>query len=237
MVASARPWGRVPLASAAAVTLLGAAAVGAGDGANAQAHRVGLGTVVSTKDGGQIFGWDINQHGTDGVLAASQDTAKPGVYRVSVETFDQSVVFGIELDQQDVPDLFVTDLSTGDASALHLDPNLFGLANGPKLAQDTKHNRAVLAFSPDGGAVGGLPPRYATVDLTTGDMVATTHPSAVLRAEDRRERSTSSTLISRWQPSEPAATEGLKTCEAELFTLTLIVRRKSARSAASLEPG
>jgi hypothetical protein len=53
-------------------------------------HRVGLGKVLSTADGGQIFGWDINTHGTDGVLTTSQDVNPPGAYKVSVETFDQT---------------------------------------------------------------------------------------------------------------------------------------------------
>ena len=53
-------------------------------------HRVGLGKVLSTADGGQIFGWDIDEHGTDGVLTTSQDVNPPGAYKVSVETFDQT---------------------------------------------------------------------------------------------------------------------------------------------------
>ena len=44
--------------------------------------------MLSTSDGGQIFGWDINQNGTDGVLATSQNV--PEGYKVSVQTFDQT---------------------------------------------------------------------------------------------------------------------------------------------------
>jgi hypothetical protein len=51
-------------------------------------HKVGLGKVLSTADGGQIFGWDINEDGTNGVLATSQDV--PSGYKVSVQTFDQT---------------------------------------------------------------------------------------------------------------------------------------------------
>ena len=51
-------------------------------------HLVGLGDVLTTADGGQIFGWDINVHGTDGVLATSQNAGQG--YKVSVETFDQT---------------------------------------------------------------------------------------------------------------------------------------------------
>jgi hypothetical protein len=50
-------------------------------------HPVGLGKVLSSSDGGQIFGWDINQYGTDGVLATSQ--IEGDGYKVSVQTFDQ----------------------------------------------------------------------------------------------------------------------------------------------------
>jgi len=49
---------------------------------------VGLGQVLTTQDGGQIFGFDINQYGDDGVLASAQD--KAGGVLVSVETFDQN---------------------------------------------------------------------------------------------------------------------------------------------------
>jgi hypothetical protein len=50
-------------------------------------HRVGLGHVLSTSDGGQIFGWDIDEHGADGVLSASRDVKRGD--RVSMQTFDQ----------------------------------------------------------------------------------------------------------------------------------------------------
>lgn len=51
-------------------------------------HRMGLGAVLSTSDGGQVFGWDIDETGADGVLASAQDVEK-GV-RVSMQTFDQT---------------------------------------------------------------------------------------------------------------------------------------------------
>ena len=237
---------------AAGVCLVAVSTAGAGAAPLSNGHKVGLGKVVSSKDGGQIFGWDVDQHGTDGLFATAQDVGSDGRFRVSVETFDQvtgkivtsfaetankrdsytaqgifagdiglvthyvvpkgtiyakrrydvmdpvtanmftgpwappvkdvdilqgavnqdtttSVAFGIELKAQDNPDVLVTDLAGGTSSAIPLDPGQFGLANGAKLAQDTAHNRAVLAYSPDGGAVLGAPPRYATVDLTSGE--------------------------------------------------------------------
>jgi len=49
---------------------------------------VGLGKVLTTKGGGQIFGFDIDQNGDDGVLE-STDLNQP-VPSNSVETFDQN---------------------------------------------------------------------------------------------------------------------------------------------------
>ncbi len=43
-------------------------------------RAVGLGKVLSTKDGGQVFGFDVDRNGTDGVLATAND----------VEVFDQN---------------------------------------------------------------------------------------------------------------------------------------------------
>ena len=51
-------------------------------------RAVGLGRVLTTRDGGQIFGFDINQNGNDGVLASAQ-TLPGGRERVSVQTFEQ----------------------------------------------------------------------------------------------------------------------------------------------------
>ncbi|MBV8373055.1 MAG: hypothetical protein JOY69_07315 [Candidatus Eremiobacteraeota bacterium] len=223
---------------------------------SAPSHRahaaVGLGKVLTTKDGGQIFGFDIDQNGNDGVLASAKDTSKPGVYKVSVETFDQnsgqitksfasstgtknsygvdgifagdvalvthftvpkgklfanrtyetmnpvtqeqftgkwtppikdvnveqgaenqatstSVLFAIELKNQDKPDLFVSNIAANTFSnVIHLDPNLFGGADGPQLGQYTAANEAVFALSPDGGRVGGEAPVNVLIDLATG---------------------------------------------------------------------
>ncbi|MEO9170713.1 MAG: hypothetical protein ABI282_07070 [Candidatus Baltobacteraceae bacterium] len=221
------------------------------DSVTARGH---LGSVLSTKDGGQIFGFDINQNGTDGVLASARDTNKPGQVKVSVETFDQNsgavtgsfavqtgsvnsyavdgifagdvalvthyvipkgsifanrryqvvspvtaqkftgvwtppvvdvdvlqhgvnqtsatgLLFAIELKNQDNPDLIVTDVATNTISkVIHLDPNLFGGANGPQLGQYVAGNQGVIALSPDAGAVGlpGAAPINVVFDLATG---------------------------------------------------------------------
>jgi len=213
-------------------------------------HPVGIGKVLTTKDGGQIFGFDINQNGDDGVLA-SADLNQQDVPS-SVETFDQntgkitksfrkrlgelnasvvdgivagdvgllthyipksefvakrkyavmnpvtaqkftgewtspikatdirtvaenqatstSVVFSIELNKQDDPVLFVSDIAANTFSnVIKLDPNLFGLCNSPspQVGQFTAANAAVLASSPDCGKRGGEAPINALVDLST----------------------------------------------------------------------
>ena len=61
---------------------------GAADGASHPARKVGLGKVLSTKDGGQIFGFDIDQSGDDGVLASAKLYGSKAL--VSVETFNQN---------------------------------------------------------------------------------------------------------------------------------------------------
>lgn len=215
-------------------------------------RAVGLGRVLTTRDGGQIFGFDINQHGDDGVLASAQ-TLFGGRERVSVETFDQdngritksvvretgriheygvdgifagdvallthyvtppgsifpkrlyqlmdpvsaqqitgswtppladidvlmagtdqsaaeTVLFVIELKNQSRPELVVTDVAANTSRVIPLNPSLFGLGNGPHLAQYTAGNQAVLALSPDAGTVRGRPPLIVLVDLGTGGM-------------------------------------------------------------------
>lgn len=213
--------------------------------------QVGLGKVLTTKDGGQIYGFDINQDGDDGALASAQN-AGGNNYLVSVETFDQntgkitksfkketglrdsysvdgifagdvalvthyvapnntiyakrkyavmnpvtaekftgdwtppvkdidvlqagvnqdastSVLFAIELKKQDNPILVISDIAANTfTNIVPLDPNLFGGGNGPKLGQYTAANKAVLALSPDGVAVGGVAPVNVIVDLGTG---------------------------------------------------------------------
>ena len=79
---------------AVAATALATALCQSGAAAPPKAHpgapgQVGLGKVLTTKDGGQIYGFDINQNGDDGVLASAQN-AGGNNYLVSVETFDQN---------------------------------------------------------------------------------------------------------------------------------------------------
>ncbi|MGA8534079.1 MAG: hypothetical protein WB615_08225 [Candidatus Tumulicola sp.] len=219
----------------------------------AQRRAGALGPVLTTSDGGQIFGFDIDQNGHDGVLASALPS------RISVQTFDQttgkivktfavrsgrrpragddyvadgifagdvalvdhqragkpgvtptkdlyevmnpvtgkkftgkwtpptpdlnvlqnavnqttstSVVYGYERVGSDPPALVVSDVATNTFSkVINLDPNEFALYTTPQLAQDTAHNLAVMASSPDGGAAGGPPPVIATIDLSSGAL-------------------------------------------------------------------
>jgi hypothetical protein len=216
-------------------------------------REVGLGKVLSTENGGQIFGFAIDQNGDDGVLASSRGTKKSFVSNVSVETFDQdsgkiaksfarhvgtrdqytvdgifdhdvalvthgitpkgqflgyvrynvmnpvagqkftgawappvkdtgvfetavnqstpnAALFGLELKNQDQPDLIVSNFAANTSKVFHLDPNLFLLGDGPQLAQYTAANEAVFALSPDGGARKEPPvaPVNIMIDMTTG---------------------------------------------------------------------
>ena len=62
------------------VILSAFAGAGHADGKGKARNPVGLGKVLTSKDGGQIFGFDIDQFGDDGVLATA----------TSVETFNQN---------------------------------------------------------------------------------------------------------------------------------------------------
>ena len=250
-----RVWRRV----AAAVALVAAAASGCSSNGGAAssipggspispaAHRaaratVGLGATLTTANHGQIFGFDIDQNGGDGVLATAanvetfnEDTGqitksipqktpqgttygmdgifgndvglitryvvpkgsiyahryynvmspvtkgkfdakwKPPIPDVDVlqggdnQSTSTSVLFAIELKNEDKPDLFVTNIAANTVSkVIHLDPNAFGLAYGPQLGQYTSANEAVIAYSPDAGAAGGEPPINALFNLQTG---------------------------------------------------------------------
>ena len=92
---------RIVLASAAAGALASCAAPATntlpGGGDRALAHRAtgSLGPILTTSDGGQIFGFDVDQNGTDGVLASASYTD------ISVQTFDETTgkitkTFGVE---------------------------------------------------------------------------------------------------------------------------------------------
>lgn len=49
-----------------------------------------VGKVIHTADGGQVFGFDVDQAGDDGLLASSQTVSPQGQVKSSVETFSQS---------------------------------------------------------------------------------------------------------------------------------------------------
>ena len=205
-------------------------------------RQVGLGQVLTSKNGGQIFGFDIDQNGNGGALATALDvetfdqdsgqilktypksppsgttygfdgivtgnvglvtryvvpkgsifakrffnvmdpvtkgkfTRKwtPPVKDIEVEaagpnqTAKMTAIFAIELKNQDIPDLFASNVPKNTfGKVFHLDPSLFSLSNSPEVAQDTATNEAVIATSPDGGRVGGDAPINAIVNLRTG---------------------------------------------------------------------
>jgi hypothetical protein len=216
-------------------------------------HSVGAGKIITARGGGEIYGFDVDQSGTDGVLATATEP-KTGIWKVSVQTFDTnkakitksfanftgphityqmdgifdndvalitrfvetkkkpdyawrhyvvmnpatqpkfngkwqppgnsnfsvlehavnqttspSVVYGLELKHDDAPALIASDIATNsDSKLIKLNQQYFDPGDVPELAQDTVHDRAIMATSPDGGAAGGPPPIIATVDLKSG---------------------------------------------------------------------
>ena len=49
---------------------------------------------------------------------------------------------------------------------------IFGLPNSPQFAQYTAGNQAVIALSPDGGALDGKPPLNVLIDLSSGKQTS-----------------------------------------------------------------
>lgn len=208
-------------------------------------HRAaGLGAILSSKQGGQIYGFDIDQNGSDGIIATAsnvetfdQDTGEitkvfpkrlpagtsysvvnisagdvglvtryvvpkgkiyakrfynvmnpvtakkftgkwtPPIKDIQVEaagpnqSTSTTAIFAIELKNQDVPDLFSSNVATNQfGKVIHLDPGQFSLGNEPQVAQESATNEAVIASSPDGGAVGGVAPVNTLVNLATGKI-------------------------------------------------------------------
>jgi hypothetical protein len=87
------------------------------------------------------------------------------------QTTGMTAIFAIELKNQDVPDVFQSNVAKNTfGKVIHLDPGTFSLGNGPQMAQDTKTHAAVIATSTDGGAVGGKAPITAIVNLKTGNV-------------------------------------------------------------------
>ena len=74
------------------------------------ARPVGLGTTLTTADGGQIYGFDINQSGNDGVLASAQPVGPSGVL-VSMETFNEA--------DGTITKVFAQSRGTRDSYAVH----------------------------------------------------------------------------------------------------------------------
>lgn len=227
-----------------AIPLGTAAGPAAQRGGLAVPATIGLGKILTTKDNGQIFGFDVNQNGTDGAFAEAtsvdifdQNTGKitksfahstgqrntysfdgiyfgdvglvthyitpkgqiyatrkyrtmnpvtagmftgnwtPSIADINVnqgaenQTTSTAVLFAIELKNQDKPDLFVSNVAKNTFSnVIHLDPNLFGGADGPQLGQYTAANEGVIALSPDGGRVGGEAPVNVLINLQTGNQ-------------------------------------------------------------------
>jgi len=94
---------------------------------------------------------------------------------VENQATSKSVMFAIELKNQDQPDLIVSDIAANTFDHIyHLDPNLFGGGNGPQLSEFNAANEAVIALSPDGGRVGGAAPLNVLIDLHTGKTTTLT---------------------------------------------------------------
>ncbi|HLY01444.1 MAG TPA: hypothetical protein VKR56_03000 [Candidatus Cybelea sp.] len=212
--------------------------------ASSKKHSPGLG-VVLTSQGGQIYGFDIDQSGSDGVLATAANvetfdensgkitksfpkktpsgtsygadgiftgdvalitryvvpkgkiyakrfydvmspvtsgkftgTWTPPLKDIQVEqagpnqTAGDTAIFAIELKNQDVPELIVSNVAKNTfGKVIGLNPSGFSLGDQPQLGQDTETDQAVIASSPDGGRVGGEAPVNLLIDMKSGQQI------------------------------------------------------------------
>lgn len=212
--------------------------------------KVSLGPVLTTSDGGQVYEFDVNQHGNDGLLASVatsdisvqtfdattgmitktfavrrgrgvskgndyfvdgifkgdvglvdfQKASNPGqtvakdryslVNPVTAQSFtgrwtppvhlfnvlegaenqntSTSVLFGYQR-EDDTTQLIVSDVGKNTfGKVIVVNQSEFGYLDLPQLAQDTVHDRAVLAASFNYGESGGGPPKIATISLRSG---------------------------------------------------------------------
>lgn len=98
----------------AGILVLGLAGSADADGKAKSRHPAGLGNVLTSKDGGQIFGFSIDQFGDDGVLATA----------TSVETFDQNTgkiikAFGKDLGPDS--DYVVNGIAAGNVGLVEIE--------------------------------------------------------------------------------------------------------------------
>jgi hypothetical protein len=81
-----------------------------------------------------------------------------------------SVMLGYQRDRSSNPvSLVVSDVGTGKGRAIALNQEYFFLPTQPQLAQDTIHDRAIVASSPAAGRPGSVPVIF-TIDLRSGNV-------------------------------------------------------------------
>ena len=77
------------------------------------------------------------------------------------------------LKQNETPIIVVSDVASNTfTNVITLSAAVFGVGDDPQFAQYSAANQAVIALSPDGGAVGGKPPVNYLIDLTTGKQTS-----------------------------------------------------------------
>ncbi len=88
MTRTTRRPARLAFMMATALVTLGMPALAGNAHAAGASGKTGLGAVLNTADGQQIYGYDIDQNGNDGVLASAG--YQGNTFVVSVETFDET---------------------------------------------------------------------------------------------------------------------------------------------------
>jgi hypothetical protein len=111
--------------------------------------------IVQTKFGGQIFGFDIDQNGTEGILSEAQDLSNGNVL-AAVETFDQKTgkilkVIAKTQTQDDFVTLGVVGASVGLVEYEHV-VSLFNVKRFFGVADPLSGNKATSKWTPPIGS-------------------------------------------------------------------------------------
>jgi hypothetical protein len=133
-----------------------------------------LGKVLHTADGGQIFGFDVNQNGTDGILASARTISPHGQVAASVETWDQTTLT--------ITKTIVMTRSMDDFVAEGIFPNDVGLVLHEHVVNNTNHRSFHLLNPVTGNKFTGrwTPPNAANFLLDQIAVNQTTTTAAIL---------------------------------------------------------
>ena len=141
---------------------------------NARPLSAGLGPVVTSRFGGEIFGWDIDQNGNDGLL--TETALEGGAFINAIETFDEStgkitkVVQKVERPNASVEPV-VDAIAGSDVGIVDVERALVGLERSDyfDLLSPVSHNKLTGRTKPQHDL--GMVPSFFTNNQASSSQV------------------------------------------------------------------